>query len=145
MMRYSHRQSARVVLWIIVPCILIGFGVACSVPDARWPMAGLVAVLAVSAWQFSSLTVEVSDTDLRWRFGPGWIRKGVALSDIERVEAVETRVIEGWGIHLTSRGWLYNVSGFGAVSVRMKNGKQFVLGSDEPAKLLAAIELARKA
>ncbi len=51
----------------------------------------------------------------------------------------ETTFLQGWGIHYTSRGWLYNVSGFRAVAVKLKSGKQFLLGTDEPAQLRAAI------
>jgi hypothetical protein len=83
--------------------------------------------------------VEVTDEHLRWRLGPGLIRKQVLLADIDHAEVTRTKVIEGWGIHLTSRGWLYNVSGFQAVAIRLKTGKQFLLGSDEPEKLVMAL------
>jgi hypothetical protein len=46
---------------------------------------------------------------------------------------------EGWGIRVTSRGMLYNVSGTGAVEVRLRSGERFRLGSDEPETLLRAI------
>ena len=48
----------------------------------------------------------------------------------------------GWGIHLTPRGGLYNVSGFRAVAVRLKGGKRFLLGTDEPERVCEAISLA---
>ena len=50
-----------------------------------------------------------------------------------------TNWIEGWGIHLTSRGWLYNISGFSAIIVKLKNNQQFLLGTDEPEQLASAI------
>jgi hypothetical protein len=48
------------------------------------------------------------------------------------VEVIRTSFLNGWGIHYTQRGWLYNVSGYGAVAVTLRNGKRFCLGTDEP-------------
>jgi hypothetical protein len=48
-------------------------------------------------------------------------------------------------VHRTRRGWLYNVSGLDAVLVRRKDGKCFLVGSDEPRKLKAALERAMTA
>jgi hypothetical protein len=41
----------------------------------------------------------------------------------------------GWGIRITPSGWLFNVSGFRAVEIQMKNGEAYRIGSDEPEKL----------
>ena len=65
---------------------------------------------------------------------------GLSLADIQQAEITTTKFIHGWGIHLTPQGWLYNVSGFKAVAFKLKNGKQFVLGTDEPEKLHEAIK-----
>ena len=77
------------------------------------------------------------------RFGPGLIRKQVSLDMIVSVEPVRTNVIESWGIHQSRFGWLYNVSGFDAVAIRMKNGQHFALGTDEPEQLAARLKAAR--
>ena len=90
-----------------------------------------VPILLLSGWLFCSLTIEVGDGQLRWRFGPSLIRKSVQLADVSSVEAVRTNFIEGWGIHYSRFGWLYNVSGFDAVAIRLKSGKRFALGTDD--------------
>ena len=36
--------------------------------------------------------------------------------------------------------WIYNVSGFDAIELTMKNGKIYRIGTDEPEKLEAAIK-----
>ncbi len=99
----------------------------------------VIALFAASSILFSSLTIQVTDRSLRWHFGPGLFRKEVPLADVEWAEVTETKLVHGWGIHLTPRGWLYNVSGFQAVAVRLRTGKQFLLGSDEPERLRTAI------
>ena len=45
----------------------------------------------------------------------------------------------GWGIHLTPYGWLYNVSGWDAVAITLRNGRRVSLGTDQPNELCAAI------
>jgi len=79
---------------------------------------------------------------LQLRFGPGFPRKSVNLADIAAAEVTRTNLWEGWGVHRTRRGWLYNVSGFDAVLVRRHDGKSFLVGSDEPRRLKAALERA---
>jgi hypothetical protein len=93
----------------------------------------------VSAVVFSSLTIRVADGQLYWHFGPGVVKKSVPLSAIARTESTTTTFLNGWGIHLTSRGWLYNVAGRRAVHVQLRDGTQFLLGSDEPESLERAI------
>ena len=96
---------------------------------------GLIAgaiVLFIVAYFFRSMTIEISDAELTWFFGSGFPRKSVALRDVVSAEVIRTNFFYGWGIHYTPRGWLYNVAGFGAVCVTLKNGKRYCLGSDEP-------------
>jgi hypothetical protein len=45
----------------------------------------------------------------------------------------------GWGIHLTPYGCLYNVSGFDAVAITLRDGRKFALGTDDPHGLVDAI------
>jgi hypothetical protein len=109
---------------------------------ATGPRITLIAAgvaLIVSAVLFSSLTIRVGDGHLSWSFGPGVIKKSVPLSEIARAETTTTTFLNGWGIHLTSRGWLYNVAGRGAVLVTLHDGSQLLLGSDEPVALQRAI------
>ena len=110
---------------------------------AAWAPALLAAaILAGLGWLFHSLTIEIADGELRWWFGPGWIRKRVPLATVASAKVVRTSLLEGWGIHYSRFGWLYNVSGFDAVAVTLNNGKRFCLGSDEPETLAA--ELTRR-
>jgi hypothetical protein len=99
------------------------------------PFIGGAIVIFVMAYLFRSMTIEISDAELTWFFGSGFRLKRVPMSEVVSAEVVQTSAWNGWGIHYTSRGWLYNVSGFGAVCVTLRNGKQFCLGSDEPEKL----------
>jgi hypothetical protein len=42
-------------------------------------------------------------------------------------------------LNLTPYGWLYNVSGFDAVAITLRDGRKFALGTDDPHGLTTAI------
>ena len=143
MIFYEHRQPGTAIILSILPAIAIIIILGLTQPPPRplnFMLIAVLTILVVCAILFASLTIRITESEIRWHFGPGLIRKKVALADIQHAEITATKFIYGWGIHLTPNGWLYNVSGFKAVAIKMKNGKQFVLGTDEPEKLHEAIQ-----
>src|SRR4051794_25466506 len=124
MKTYQHTQSAKAILTVL--CIAFCFFAVGAINFH--PLVVPMIVLWLSAWIFRSMTIEISETDLTWYFGPGFPRKSVRLSEIASVKAIRTSFWNGWGIHYTPRGWLYNVSGHGAVAITLRNGKRFCLG-----------------
>jgi hypothetical protein len=101
-----------------------------------WVGASLLLVGAL----FSTLTIAIEDGLLRASFGPGLIQKKVKLAEIASVRPIPVRWWYGWGIRLTPYGWLYNVSGWEAVEITLRNGRRFCLGTDEPENLRKAIQ-----
>ena len=97
------------------------------------------AVLLVVLYLFHSLTVQVTPNDIVIAFGPGLIQKSFMIGEIERASAVRTRWYHGWGIKKIWGGWLFNVSGFDAVQIELRNGKLYQIGTDEPQRLREAI------
>ncbi|MDO9033697.1 MAG: hypothetical protein Q7U51_00640, partial [Methanoregula sp.] len=109
-----------------------------------WVTVFVLGIMIVVLAIFSTLTVSVGNDNLRIRFGPvGLIRKSWPLADIDSVMAVTNPWYYGWGIRFTPHGRLYNVSGYGAVEVRLISGKTFRIGTGEPDALCTAIEKAR--
>ena len=139
MIRYEHTQRGTVLLVTFLVAVLFLLALDRLVPAVRGVLLTLIGILGMCGFLFSSLTIQITDHALRWQFGLGFIRKEVPLAEIERAEGTETTFLQGWGIHYTSRGWLYNVSGFQAIVVRLKSGKSFLLGTDEPDQLRAAL------
>ena len=131
---YKHTQTGTVVL-VTLGIMAVVFAVVAA--TVCRPLLITVSLLLLVAWLFYSLTIEIAEGELRWRFGAGLIRKRIALDEIVSAQVVRTMVLEGWGIHYSRFGWLYNVSGFGAVAITLRNGKRFCLGTDEP-EILAA-------
>ena len=101
-------------------------------------LIGLIIVLIVLG-TFSRLTVTVDDQMIKIQFGFSVIRKAFPLKEIEAFRVVRNPWYYGWGIRFTPRGWLFNVSGFSAIELRMKNGKLYRIGTDEPDNLAKAL------
>jgi hypothetical protein len=139
MIRYEHTQRVTVILVALVGAAAVCLAVSTAVPAPPYVAPMVFGVFVVCAYMFSSLTIQITGRTLCWYFGPGLFRKEVQLSEIQGVEVTQTRLVHGWGVHLTARGWLYNVSGFQAVAVRLRSGKEFLLGTDEPERLRAAL------
>jgi hypothetical protein len=138
---YRHTQRGTlIVVWMIVMSVFFA-GLAFLGHRA---LLGAVPIMLVCGWLFHSLTIEIDDRELRWRFGPGWIHKSIPLNEIASARAVRTNFIEGWGIHLSRFGWLYNVSGRDAVAITLKDGKRFALGTDDAPSLLAHLNAAQQ-
>lgn len=97
------------------------------------------AILLFCLLAFRNLTVTVDDRQTELWFGPGWIHRNFALSDIESCRIVRNPILLGWGIRWFPGCWTYNVSGLQAVELKMHNGKRYRIGTDEPDRLCAAI------
>jgi len=137
-MRYHHTQVGY--LTIIVFAIALFFITAIMAMNVfSWIAFSVLIILGICLLLFSTLTVIIRDEVLEIRFGPGLIRKKLHLKDIESCQVVRNPWYYGWGIHLTPHGWLYNVSGFSAVEIRLKSGKKYRVGTDVPHELETAI------
>jgi hypothetical protein len=98
--------------------------VALSLRSGQWPAAVvLFIVMIAAAVLFSSLTVEVTDNELRWRFGPGLWSYRLPLNEIRDVAVVRNHWWNGWGIRIAPGFRLYNVSGLDAVELRLKSNE----------------------
>ena len=98
------------------------------------------AVCAVVFVLFHSLTVRVSRNVIAISFGVGLIRKNFVVDDIQSAAIVKNHWYNGWGIKWIRGGWLYNVSGLDAVEIKVKSGRRYRIGTDQPCDLFEAIE-----
>lgn len=145
-MGYQHTQIGTVIIIAVLGSTIAALLALALVPAPFPPIAIVVlAFVGVTLALFYSLTVEIQDNTLTCRFGVGIIRKHIPLSDVDHVQAVLNPWFVGWGIRwYPGKYWVWNVSGFRAVELVFKDGKQFRIGTDEPEALIRAIELAKK-
>ncbi len=91
---------------------------------------------------FSTLTVSLDEKNIRIKFGYGIFSRNFELNQIASAHAVKNHWYYGWGIRfwLWPKMWIYNVSGFDAVEIIMKNGKVYRIGIDTPKELETALK-----
>jgi hypothetical protein len=147
MIVYKHTQVGHFIIFMLI------IGIAVVIPalifsDQIFLIPFMIIAIFVIGGLFWTLTIEVTDLNLKFWFGIGLIHKSVLVADIATFTETRTSVFSGWGIHLTLRGWLYNISGLNAIEINLKNGKRFLLGTDEPQALCNALkkvqEISRK-
>lgn len=144
---YEHTQSGTV-LRVAIGILVLPLGflailmLAAGIVEAAIPCGVMAVILAIPLALFHSLTVRVSRDDIALAFGIGLIRKRFNINDIQIATTATNRWYNGWGIRKISGGWLYNVSGWDAIEIKLKNGRRYRIGTDQPQELLAAIEAA---
>jgi hypothetical protein len=144
--RYRHQQTSYVAygavfFGLVLLAVLSSAGGASS--DSVIVIVVLLAVLLPVGIVFGRLTVSVDSTSVLVAFGWGWPKRRIDLADVMSVRHVRNRWYEGWGIHRVPGGWLYNVGGFDAVELKLRSGKVFRIGTNEPAVLAETITNSR--
>ena len=147
---YQHRQPAMfatrlllgipMALFLILTVSLLSTGG--GMITAIGPLIAVVILLVIDTL-FRSLTVTIDPENISLVFGLGIIQKQFRVAEIESAEAFRNRWWYGLGIRKIDGAWVYGVSGLDAVELQMKDGRRFRIGTDEPDRLLGAIETAR--
>lgn len=140
MNRYTHTQIGWVTLGILGTSSALVVWLALEV-DA-WPTWLAVGLVVAAAAMFATLTIRIDDAHVTASFGPGLIRRRLALDQVAAFGAVTNSPLWGWGIRLVPGGWMWNVSGLRAVELRTRDGRAWRLGTDEPDALCRALERA---
>ena len=141
---YNHKQWS-IVLFTIIPilafCVLVfSIEVKEIPPIVLGVVFGLLTVITIL---FSSMTIEVNESEVSWFFGPCAFKKKLLLEEIGQCKKVRNPIWMGFGIHAFGTGWIYNVSGLLGVEIELKGGSFIRLGTDEPNYLIQAIEDAK--
>jgi len=99
----------------------------------------LVLFILVS---FTTLTTSIDEKYLQIKFGYGIFRKKFLLSEIASTKQVKNHWYYGWGVKVWfwPYMWIYNISGFDADEIIMRNGKIYRIGTDTSSELETAIK-----
>ena len=148
-MGYHHDQNSR--QWVVVVAsvfAIVMFSLVTALLRSDTAPLWLafsailwVTVIYLAMLNFTRMSVRVSPgtVDLVWRLG--WPSKSIDRGTITEVRLHRNHWLEGWGIRKVRRGWMWNVWGLDSVELRLDSGKVFRIGTDDPAGLLAALEL----
>lgn len=113
----------------------------------NFAVTALMALILFVLASFSTLTIAVDKQFLSICFGWGIFRKKFLVNEIASVARVKNRWYYGWGIRVCfwPKMWIFNISGFDAIEIVLKNNTIYRIGTDEPEKLEAAINEAMNA
>ncbi|MDP3982062.1 MAG: hypothetical protein Q8P70_00700 [bacterium] len=142
MISYKHTQIGYLMLAVLL-AVLVFFTwlqITARAETPSYDSGTNFAITAIMAFilfilaSFSMLTVSTHEQFLKIHFGWGIFRKKFPLSDIATVRKVKNHWYYGWGIRLWfwPKMWIFNVSGFDAIELTMKNGKIYRIGTDDP-------------
>jgi len=128
---------------VVVSVAAMGVGAwACwqAVQWAAWmQLAGLVMLAAF----WGGFKVRVTGEELRVLLGFSGIPVlKVKLADVAEVEVRKFSPLAdfgGWGIRYNGKTTAYFLSGSRGVELKLKNGKQYLIGSDTPERLKAVV------
>lgn len=150
MTSYKHTQIGY--LMIIVTLVVLALFAWAQITVRAEPLSVdsgtnflITAVMALILFFLASvttLTTSIDEKHLQIKFGYGIFRKKFMFSEIASAKQVKNHWYYGWGIRFWfwPRMCIYNVSGFGAVEIVMKNGKIYRIGTDAPNELETAIK-----
>ena len=130
-----------------------GLAASSALSLKRWRRRGgwvpgleaLASVASVGWFAWGRLVVRVEPEALEVRFTP-FVRRRVPLGEISSWQVVTYRPVRdygGWGIRWRPGGWAYTVSGDRGVRVRLKDGREILVGSRRPEELADAIARAK--
>jgi len=152
MISYKHTQIGYLMLVVLLAVLVLFSWVymtALSEPPSfnsgpNFASSTVMVLILFILSSFTTLRTSVDENYVWIKFGYGIFQKKLSIKEINSVKVVKNHWYYGWGIRLWLRPimWIFNVSGFDAVELIMKNGKIYRIGTDEPIKLESAITVA---
>ena len=150
MTSYKHTQIGYLMI-IITLAVLILFAWAqytvrsepLSVDSgANFLVTAIMILILFTLSSVTTLTVSIDEKYIQIKFGYGIFKKKFLLSEIVSVKQVKNHWYYGWGMRFWfwPRMCIYNVSGFDAVEIILKNGKIYRIGTDDQSGLETAIK-----
>ncbi|KKT20888.1 MAG: hypothetical protein UW04_C0018G0011 [Parcubacteria group bacterium GW2011_GWB1_43_8] len=152
MTSYKHTQIGYLMLVVTLAVLILFTWVqitAMAEPPSYYSgtnfliTAMMILILFIFA-SFTTLTTSIDENCLQVKIGYGIFRKKFLLGEIVSAKQVKNHWYYGWGIRLWlwPKMWIYNVSGFDAVEIILRNEKIYRIGTNTPGELEAAIKQA---
>ena len=95
----------------------------------------IIIVLVIILFVIMRMKTTITPQNIQLTYYP-FVWKTINLADIETMKVINYGFVGGWGIRLwTKYGTVYNVRGNKGLHIRLKNGKQLVIGTQKPQEL----------
>ena len=139
-MDYEHTQQGTLMIYVLLGVTVL-FGVILSQSGYQPFLLVFMICILLILYSFGSLTVSINDSVVKVKFGWGIYKRTIPLKDITSTQVVKNHWYYGWGIRywFWPRMTIYNVSGFDAVEIKLKDGRLIRIGTNEPESLYHAV------
>jgi len=125
-------------IFIFILIMIFTIGLKDPVQGSIFIFVGVILLICLLL--FYKLTICIDDKFITLRLGIGLITKRYPLSDIKSCKPVRNSPFYGIGIRMIPNGWLFNVSGLGAIELAFKNKKSVIrIGSNDPGNVSGII------
>lgn len=139
--------SSPFILFIIL-MILTQTGVIETKNGEKEPLTFLISIITAFVFMVWFITMRlittIDETGITAHFfGIPFCKKYINWNDIQSIQVVEYSPLfdyGGWGVRWSFNGWCYNVSGKIGIRIIQKNGKPFLIGTqqaEETKKIIA--------
>lgn len=128
------------IIFLIILMYIFQWG---NEPIPLLAFAGLLTLFILLLFLFYQLTVRLDGPILHVIYGLGIIHYRFTIDELESAKKIKTPWYYGFGIRITPKGMLYNISGPKAVEIKFtRNGKNktILVGSPDPDRLKQALE-----
>lgn len=137
MARYVHRQTSyRATLLIVSIAAVVGIAFLLAGGDPIPPLI-MMGVLAAIAALFSTLIIEVADSEIAVGFWLGANLRYIQRADIVRAERSRYGY---WDAMKYGRNNVYMLLWGPGIALTLKSGRTVFIGTDDPDGLLAALK-----
>jgi len=123
--------------WVIIAIVLVIEAISIIQYPGNTNFIILTTGMLLMLLLFGTLTIIVTDTHLKFRFGVGLVRGSYLLSDIIYCRPISYFSL-GWGIRFKPGVTIFNVSGNKAVEIKRRSSDQIIyIGTDNPEEVAA--------
>jgi len=130
-------------IWLILT-VFVAILIADYIKFKQDPEALVVILLVLVLFLVLKLNTTVDKDGVRMRYFP-LLSKHVTWKEIKKVSIIKYGFIGGLGIRLwTKYGTVYNVKGRKGLFVELKNGKNFLIGTQQEEELKKVLKTLRK-
>jgi hypothetical protein len=130
------------VLLIITVFLLTLTGIIPSKNEENTAHLGLITTFGIGStfvffiwFILLKLNTTISESGITAHFfGIPFFKKHIDWNDIQNIAVIEYSPISeygGWGVRWSFNGWCYNVSGKIGIKIIQKNGKPFLIGTQQ--------------
>lgn len=133
-------------LWVLLiissvaPVIILYKKFTSSTSTSGSLSALIILLLVIVLFVVLKMKTTITQKNIQLVYFP-FVWKTINIDDIASLEVINYGFVGGWGIRLgTKYGTVYNTRGNKGLYIKLKNGKQLVIGTQKPQELEKVVE-----